>query len=322
MNQNPNGQINPNGQNMPNANFQQNMGQPAKPGQPVMGAQQPRVNNASQFISSKPATPVNHKKKKNVMSKELITILGVLAIVAILYFTYNYQLNKNLDIKTGIPVAARKIKAGARITEEDIKRIQVPESTLNEIEAVTDSKDIVGKYVNYDTIIPEKSFFFTEMLSDTDTSPNSIFKDLLESETAIMIDVNLETTYGNTIMPGDKVDIYADAIAPTKNGKSEYIIGPLVTGATVLAVLDSAGNNVFADHENKLTPAYFIFTLDSKIIDLIRNAQKLRASEYNMDIYPVVNGMTYKNQDVSAAINQGPIVDLINSATANMNTNR
>lgn len=324
MNQNPNGPANQNGQQ----NLNQHPAQPNNAGAPannsfvannVGPAPQPKVNNASQFIKegNKPA-PV--KKKKGFLSRELITILGVLAIVAILYFTYNYQLNKNLEIVSSVPVAKEKIKAGTRITEEHIEYIDVPASTLRTVKAVTNASEIIGKYVNYDTIIPANSLFYSEALSATDTAPNSIFKDLIEQDAAIMINVDLEKTYGNSIMPGDVVDIYVDAQNITKKGTTEYITGPLVTGAKVLAVLDANGNNVFADHENKLAPSYFVFTLDSEIIKLIRKAQKLEVSEYSMTIYPVVDGKTYKGNSATQ-VNESQIVDLIKNATVEIRDN-
>lgn len=324
MNQNPNGPANQNGQ--PNLNPNPAVQPSAAPNpamgaqHPVNGAQQPNVNNASQFIKdgNKPAAPV--KKKKGFLSKELVTILGVLAIVAILYFTYNYQLNKNLEIISSVPVAKEKIKGGTRITGDNIDYIDVPASTLRTVKAITNAQDIVGKYVNYDTIIPANSLFYEEVLSDTDTAPNSIFEDLLEQDAAIMISVDLEKTYGNTIMPGDIVDIYVDAEHTKKDGNIEYITGPLVTDARVLAVLDSSGNNVFADHENKLYPSYFVFTLEREIIQLIRKAQRLNGSEYAMTIYPVVDGKSYKGDGV-AEINHSQIEDLINAATITVNTN-
>lgn len=314
---NPNGPINPSAQ--PNVSSPQ--GQPVPNGAPAQpqtmpngGVAQPKVNNASQFIkeTNKPQAPA--KKKKGVMSRELVTIIGVLAIVAILYFTYNYQLNKNLEIISSVPVAKEKIKAGTKITEEQIEYIDVPAATLSTVKAITSAQNIIGKYVNYDTIIPANSLFYEEALSATNTAPNSIFKDLLEQETAIMISVDLESTYGNSIMPGDIVDIYVDAQTTGKDNKTEYITGPLVTGAKVLAVLDYEGNNVFADHENKLSPSYFVFTLDSNIIQIIRKAQKLQASEYGIVMYPVVDGKTYKGKE-STAVNRSSIVDLIESAT-------
>ncbi len=299
MNQNPN-------------NFNQN--------QDLTGNTQPQVNNASQFIKETPA-PQPVKKKRKGLSRELVTILGVLAIVAILYITYAYQLNKNLEIINRIPVAKEKIAAGTKITSDHLQYIDVPASTLRTVDAITSAQDIIGKYVNYDTIIPANSFFYEEALSATDTAPNSIFKDLVEQDAAIMIGVDLEKTYGNSIMPGDVVDIYADAINTNSKGVVEYITGPLVTGAKVLAVLDSTGANVFANHENKLYPSYFVFTLNSEIIKLIRKAQKLSGSQYAMELYPVVDGKTYRTDGTSTLVNKSQIVDLIENATVDIKDN-
>jgi len=319
MNQNPNNLNNNSNINLNPNNNQMNPGATNPNAGPVNQPQVP-VNNASQFIqTTQTSAPV--KKKKKGLSKELVTIIGVLAIVAILYFTYNYQLNKNLEIINKVPVAREKIAAGSRITADNIEYIDVPASTLKTVKAVTNAQEIIGKYVNYDTIIPANSFFYSEALSDTDTAPNSIFKDLVEQDTAIMISVNLEKTYGNSIMPGDVVDIYADAVNTNSQGRIEYITGPLITGAKVLAVLDSSGNNMFANHENKLYPSYFVFTLNSEIIKLIRKAQKLSASQYSMELYPVVDGKTYRTDGSTTLVNQSQIVDLIENATVDIRDN-
>ena len=161
-----NGQV-PNGQAMP---------RPAGPQGPNSNG--PRPNNAQQFINQNGNNVQPAKKKKKVLSKELVTIIGVILIAAILYFTYNYQLNKNLEIMTNIPVASTRIKAGHRITADDIKTIDVPASTLKEINPITSIDSIVNMYVMYDTIIPEGSFFYPSVLSKTDLSPDSLFQEL------------------------------------------------------------------------------------------------------------------------------------------------
>ena len=233
------------------------------PNQPMPPTNQ---NNAQQFIKE---TSVSNKpkKKSRKISKELVSIIGVVLIVGILYFAYNYTLNKNLEVSTNIPVAATRILPGHRITEDDINYIDVPASTLRTIGALTDTQSILDKYVIYDTVIPEGSFFYDTVLSQTDQSPDSIFENLSDDQVAITIDVDLKSTYGNSIMPGNKVDIYVKAERIVK-GESEYIIGPLVTNAEVLAVKDVSGNDVFADHENKLTPSAFMFAMPKEIANV------------------------------------------------------
>lgn len=274
-------------------------------------------NNAQQFINNNPSAQQPVKKKRKGLSKELVTIIGVVLIMGILYFTYNYQLNKSLEISKNIPIAARQISAGTKITEEDIETIDVPSSMLSNFDIVTDMDEIIGQYVLYDALVPEGSFFYNATLSADDISPDAMFKDLTENEDAIMMDVSLETTYGNSIMPGNVIDIYAEAvdIGANKDGENEYIVGPLVTGAKVLAVLDSNGQNVFADHNEVLSPRWFVFTLSSDIIQTIRKAQKLQASAYQIELFPVVSGKSWNTAGDNTLVSQNYITNLIENAT-------
>ncbi len=302
-----NGQV-PNGQAMP---------LPAGPQGPNSNG--PRPNNAQQFINQNGNNVQPTKKKKKVLSKELVTIIGVILIAAILYFTYNYQLNKNLEIMTNIPVASTRIKAGHRITADDIKTIDVPASTLKEINPITSIDSIVNMYVMYDTIIPEGSFFYPSVLSKTDLSPDSLFQELKEDEVAVMIDVDSNSTYGNSIMPGNYIDIYAKASRTNKNGEIEYLIGPLVLNAQVLAVKDSSGNNVFADHENKLMPSMFIFGMKTDIKNIIFKAQRLASTEYAVELFPVVNG-NFNKSDNETLLSMNDMQDLIENATVSVSS--
>lgn len=280
---------------------------PNQPGQPM-----PPNNNAQQFIKETPVS-TQPKKKKKMLSKELVSIIGVILIVGILYFAYNYTLNKNLEVSTNIPVAATRILPGHRITQDDIKYIDVPASTLRTIGALTDATTILDKYVIYDTVIPEGSFFYDTALSQTNQSPDSIFENLSDEQVAITIDVDLKSTYGNSIMPGNKVDIYVKAERITK-GESEYIIGPLVTNAEVLAVKDASGNDVFADHQNKLTPSAFMFAMPKDIANVMLKAQRLEATEYGVELFPIVTGQ-FDAEGYDTVLSQNEIKDMIENAT-------
>ncbi|MBQ4634098.1 MAG: hypothetical protein IJB71_01980 [Bacilli bacterium] len=309
MNQNPNNGQNFNQSQMVRPNVP--TGQPVQPQVPRPQNVQP--NNAQQFIKQTPA-PQAPKKKKKGLSKELVTIIGVILIVGILYFAYNYTLNKNLEITANIPVAATRIEAGEKITQEDIKYIDVPASTLRTIGAITDVNAIVNKYVLYDTNIPEGSFFYGSVLSESDESPDSIFRNLEDDEIAVTIDVDLERTYGNSIMPGNKIDIYARADRINSKGKIEYIIGPLITQAEVLAVKDASGNDVFADHQNKGTPSMFIFGMNSDIASIVFKAKRLESTEYNVELFPVVNGK-FEIEEFETLLSENEIKDMIENAT-------
>lgn len=324
MNQNPNAKPNAN-MNPNQAPKPMNQGPQPIPNQPMpnkpqampMNGQMPpngaRPNNVQQFVKQGPNNQPA-KKKKNPLSKELVTIVGVILIVGILYFSYNYTINKNLEISANIPVAATRILPGHKLTEQDIKYIDVPASTLRTIGAVTDAQQILNRYVIYDTVIPEGSFFYATVLSETNQSPDSIFENLDDDQVAITIDVDLLSTYGNSIMPGNKVDIYAKANRINKKGEVEYIIGPLVTQAEVLAVKDGSGNDVFADHQNKLTPSFFMFAMPSDIATIMQKAKLLAYSEYSVELFPVITGK-FDATEYDTVLSQNEIKDMIENAT-------
>lgn len=315
MNQNPN--IGPNQNvvpNQPNSNNQKVLEQgrpnPVMPNQP---------NGIQQYVNNQNQPGTQTKKKKKGLSKELVTIVGVILIVGILYFSYNYTLNKNLEISANIPVAATKIKPGHKITQDDIKYIDVPASTLRTIGALTSVESIVNKYVLYDTIIPESSFFYESVLSESDQSPDSIFEILHPDEVAVTMDVDLKSTYGNSIMPGNKIDIYVKADRQV-NGKIEYIVGPLISNVAVVAVTDGNGNHVFADHENKGVPSLLMFAVKPEISTILFKAQRLGNTEYGMELFPVVNGK-YNIEGYDTVLNENEIKELIENATVAIQDN-
>ncbi len=272
----------------------------------------PQNQNVGQFIKPTPQQPV--KKKKKRISKELVTIIGVILIVGIIYFAYNYQLNKDLEITNKVPTAKLKISAGQQITAEDITTIDVPASVLKETNAIMTLDQVINKYVNIDTVIPEGSFFYSSALTDEEPSPDAIFKELGENQVAVTIAVDLESTYGNSIMPGNFVDIYVRANKINSKGNIEYLIGPLVYNAKVLAVKDSSGKSVFADKDAFGVPNMFIFGMDANINTIMLKAKLLGSTEYNLELFPVVNSK-FDIAENETMLSQNEIKDLIENAT-------
>ena len=77
--------------------------------------------------------------------------------------------------------------------------------------------------------------------------------------------VDTQSTYGNSVYPENYIDIYLRATnrleEGTSNEEDRIMVGKLIENVKVIAVLDSAGNNVFANLEDKQTPAMIIFAV-------------------------------------------------------------
>ena len=95
----------------------------------------------------------------------------------------------------------------------------------------------------------------------------------------------MESTYGNSIYPGNKIDIYMK----TGNGTDEKVmLGKLVENVEVLAVKDASGQNVFENTDSASTPDMFIFGLPEDIYLLLKKASYMES--LGVELYPVPHG--------------------------------
>lgn len=218
--------------------------------------------------------------KKFFTNKNTVTVLGVIAIVAILYFGYTYQINKQVK-PTRVPVANTTIQPRTKITTEMIKYIEVPGNTLSS-NVMLDSKKITELYSNYNTVIPEGSMFYTDVLTTKEQMPDSAFVDVEEGDIPYQFAVDMETTYGNSIFPGNQIDLYMKAT----NDKGEIMVGKFLENVKVLAVKDSEGQHVFENSAENRTPAYIIFGVKYDVNILLLKAKYLS----EVEVFPVPHG--------------------------------
>ena len=250
--------------------------------------------------------------KRFLMNKNTITILGVIVIVGLLYFGYTYTINTQVK-PVSIPVAAKEIQPRTLITEDMIKYIEMPEAGVSD-RIVLSSRLIVGKYSNYNTVIPEGSMFFSSTLVTEDEMPDSSFVDVKDGDIPYQFSVNMETTYGNSIFPGNKIDIYMKAV----NDDGHIMVGKLLENVEVLAVKDGSGRNVFENSKEARTPAYLIFGVSNEIHLLLRKAEYLYS--YAVELFPVPHGGTIDSIGETKVSTQY-LKDFINANTVNLPNN-
>ncbi len=191
---------------------------------------------------------------KFLKNKNTVTILGVLACLVILFVGYNARINQKTALRT-VYYANQTIQPKTLITEEMVSRTQVPESFILG-QYFKDYDDIVGKYSNYNTMIAEGSLFYYDLLIDESSLPDAVLYDINEGERLVSFPVDTTTTYGNSIMPGNNVDVYVKLIDGNKVVYGEYF-----DNVEILGVKDSSGRNVFENTEEDRTPAFVYFSL-------------------------------------------------------------
>src|SRR5574344_601857 len=146
------------------------------------------------------------KLKKLVKNKSIVTIAAVVVCLAILYFAYQKRVD-SLTNPVSVPFATQKIAARTKITAEMVGSVKIPASMLTS-NIVKTPANIVGKYVNYNTFIPSGSLFFSSVLVDWNNMPDSAWSEIPDNETIVSLTVSAATTNGNSIFPGDKIDLY------------------------------------------------------------------------------------------------------------------
>lgn len=249
--------------------------------------------------------------KRFFMNKNTITILGVIVIVGLLYFGYTSTINTQVKPQR-IPVASKEIQPRTLITEDMIEYIEVPAAAITK-GVVTASRLIVGQYSNYNTVIPKGSMFFSSTLVTADEMPDSSFVDVKEGDIPYQFSVNMETTYGNSIFPGNKIDIYMKAI----DDQGKVMVGKLLENVEVLAVKDSSGKHVFENTAESRTPAYLIFGVSDEIHLLLRKSEYLYS--YSVELFPVPHGGTIQSTGETKVSTQY-LKDFINANTVNLPT--
>ena len=222
--------------------------------------------------------------KRFFKNKNTVTVIGVILIIGILYFAYNSQIKKATS-PTRVPVAKETIQPYKEITRDLIEYIDVSPVMIKG-NVIRNINMIVGKYSNYNTLIPQGSMFYTGTVVDKTLLPDTAFVAVKKGEVPYNFPVNINTTYGNSIFPGNKIDIYMKAVDDT----GQLMVGKLIENVEVLAVKDSSGKNVFENTEESRTPSTIIFGIKEEIHILLRKASYM--NEFSVVLFPVPHGGT------------------------------
>jgi len=245
--------------------------------------------------------------RRFLKNKNTVTIIGVLLIVLILFFGYRYQINKAVSPVTNIPVAAIEIQPKTLITEDMIDYISVAPIVLQS-NVIRSKGLVVGKYSNYNTLIPKGSLFYTGVVVDEEDLPDAAYVDLPEGEVPYNFPVTTSTTYGNSIYPGNYIDIYMKST----NEDGVLMVGKLMENVKILAVRDSSGRNVFENSSETRTPSYLIFGLSEELHILLRKASYL--SSYSVVLFPVPHGKSAETEDITV-VSSETLKNFINANT-------
>ena len=256
--------------------------------------------------------------KKFLTIKNTVTVVGVLAAIVILYIGYNMRINQAITPIT-VPYALEEIDPGVQITEDMVGTKEIPQS-MSDGTILTDTADVIDMYSSADSVIPEGSLFYTRSVVSREQLPGSIILDYPRGYVLYNLDVDMASTYSNSIYPGNYIDIYlkvqnvVDPNNPAASGDDRIMVGKLLENVKVIAVYDSDGNNVFANLDDKTVPAQIIFAVPEEYHILLRKASFLRA--YESEIIPVPTAESLEDDPGDVRLSSEDLKNFINNVTA------
>ena len=219
--------------------------------------------------------------KRFITNKNTITIIAIIGSLCLLYWAYNKRIEDATSPKA-VVTAINEIGPRTLITSDLITVKKIPGKVIEG--AYTSTSQVVGKYVSNDAVIPANGMFYEGMVKEWNQLPRSVYGDIPDGNTVIALKVSMDSTYGNSIFPGNYIDLYYTDVED--NGK--IILQKFIESIEVLAVVDSGLKNVFETNGDLPAPAYLIFSVPEDMYLLLKKASYLTG-----EIFPVPRNAKY-----------------------------
>ena len=257
--------------------------------------------------------------KKFLQNKNTVTIVGVVLAILVLYFAYTMRIKQAINPIT-VPYAAEQIPAGTQITEAMISTRDVPPSML-EGEVIQNVGEVIDKYSAADTVIPKGSLFYKRTVVEKEQLPANIILEYPKGYVLYNLDVSTNSTYGNSVYPGNYIDIWLKAvnklsdeqIAAGAKGADNIMYGKLISNIQVLAVKDSSGQAVFQNIDEARTPAMVVFALPEEYYVLLKKASYMRSYDTTIELVPTNESL--KDEPGDVALSSEKLTEWINKNT-------
>ena len=201
------------------------------------------------------------------------------------------------------------IQPKTKITQDMIGHMEVAQAFVGNAAYYGDDSDIIGKYSNYNTMIAEGSLFYTDLLIEESKLPDSSFINVKDGYTVINYKVDMDSTYANSMMPNDLINIYFKANADD----GSIMFGKFLSNVEILDVKDEEGRHVFENSEESRVPAYMLFSLPEEMHLLFRKAIYL-SDQFGVQLILVPNTQELTEED-TVMVSSKDIQSFINSKT-------
>lgn len=207
--------------------------------------------------------------KRFLSNKNTVTLIAIIVGTVVLYGFYNWRV-KSAVTTTYVCQATQTIPARTQITEEMVTTTKVLSSQVTK-EMIPNCSEVVGQYASYAAEIPATSYFYKIAIMSADEMPNSTFDSIPDGYTLYNMNVTFESTYANSIFPGDYIDLFVR----TEDESGLLVYGKFIQSIKVLAVKDSQGQNVFETTIESRVPSQLLFSVPEDLYLLLKKAEYL-----------------------------------------------
>lgn len=227
--------------------------------------------------------------KRFFSNKNTVTIIGVLLGIVVLYVGYNYRVSNAIDTQM-IPYAKETIPAATEIKQQAVGTTEVLRSLvtsnktlISSMSAVIDQN--VPKCVQIGNTIPQGAFFYRDQVADCRSIGRNALNNMPEGHKAVALSVNQLSTFGNSLMPNDYIDLYVNM----RSDEGKIIYGEFITKLKILDVRDSSSKSLFYGEKNDGTPAILLFAVPQDLYLLISKANYVNG----VTLVPVPGNSSY-----------------------------
>lgn len=253
--------------------------------------------------------------KRFLSNKNTVTILGVLLGILVLYIGYNYRV-KQATTPVTVPYAKEELSSRTLITSDMIGYMEVSSSVVKESpNLITNAQQLINQYVAFGTTIPANSLFYKTQVLSSDEMPDSAFENIPDGYTLYSLNVDLHSTYGNSIYPGNYIDLYFKGVDETQ----KVMFGKMIESIEVYAVKDSQGNHVFETTVESRTPSELLFAVPNDMYELLMKAGFINGS--SIEIIPVPRNKSYSLNPGDTVVSSDYIRNFILSKSATIPQN-
>lgn len=253
--------------------------------------------------------------KRFLGNKNTVTILGVILAIFVLYIGYNWRIKQAIAPVT-VPYAKAEISSRTLITTDMIGYREVPSSVVKSSpNLITNASELINNYVSFGTTVPANSMFYKSQILKQNELPDSAFAQIPDGYTIYSLKVDLHTTYGNSIYPGNYIDLYFKGIDDT----DLVMYGKLIESIEVLAVKDNEGKHVFETTVEARTPAELLFAVPDDMYELLMKAGYITGN--SIEIVPVPRNASYSANPGDTNVSSDYIKNFINAKSATIPQN-